>query len=84
MVVMCYANLILARGLERFADVLVAAGASGLIVPDLPLEEARARPARRATRAGWRWCRWSRRPRPSERLAQIGAARPRLPLHGRR
>ena len=39
-VVMCYANLILARGLERFADALVEAGASGLIVPDLPLEEA--------------------------------------------
>ena len=39
-VVMCYSNLILARGLERFADALVEAGASGLIVPDLPLEEA--------------------------------------------
>jgi tryptophan synthase alpha chain len=37
---MCYANVILARGLERFADMLVGAGASGLIVPDLPLEEA--------------------------------------------
>jgi tryptophan synthase alpha chain len=39
-VVMCYANPILARGLERFADALVAASVSGLIVPDLPLEEA--------------------------------------------
>jgi tryptophan synthase alpha chain len=39
-VVMCYANLIFARGLERFADALVDVGASGLIVPDLPLEEA--------------------------------------------
>jgi tryptophan synthase alpha chain len=39
-VVMCYANPIQVRGLERFADALVAAGASGLIVPDLPLEEA--------------------------------------------
>jgi tryptophan synthase alpha chain len=39
-VVMCYANLIYARGLERFVDLLVDAGASGLIVPDLPLEEA--------------------------------------------
>ena len=38
--VMCYANLIFARGLERFADALLDAGASGLIVPDLPLEEA--------------------------------------------
>ena len=41
-VVMCYANQILARGLERFADVLEGAGISGLIVPDLPLEEADA------------------------------------------
>ena len=41
-VVMCYANLIFARGVERFADALVGAGASGLIVPDLPLEEAPA------------------------------------------
>jgi tryptophan synthase alpha chain len=39
-VVMCYANLIFMRGLERFADLLVAHGVSGLIVPDLPLEEA--------------------------------------------
>lgn len=39
-VVMCYVNLILARGPERFADALVEALASGLIVPDLPLEEA--------------------------------------------
>jgi tryptophan synthase alpha chain len=41
-VVMCYSNPILARGLERFADALLESGASGLIVPDLPLEEAPA------------------------------------------
>jgi tryptophan synthase alpha chain len=41
-VVMCYCNVILARGLERFVDELVETGASGLIVPDLPLEEATA------------------------------------------
>lgn len=39
-VVMCYANPIYARGAERFLEALLAAGASGLIVPDLPLEEA--------------------------------------------
>jgi tryptophan synthase alpha chain len=39
-VVMCYANQIYARGPERFADALRAASMSGLIVPDLPLEEA--------------------------------------------
>jgi tryptophan synthase alpha chain len=41
-VVMCYANLVFARGVERFADELVVAGAAGLIVPDLPFEEAPA------------------------------------------
>jgi tryptophan synthase alpha chain len=39
-VIMCYANPIFFRGLERFADLLVDHGVSGLIVPDLPLEEA--------------------------------------------
>jgi tryptophan synthase alpha chain len=39
-VLMAYANTILAPGLEAFMDRLAASGASGLIVPDLPLEEA--------------------------------------------
>jgi tryptophan synthase alpha chain len=39
-VVMCYVNLVLARGPERFAGDLAERGISGLIVPDLPLEEA--------------------------------------------
>jgi tryptophan synthase alpha chain len=39
-VVMCYANQIVARGLERFLEMLSGASVSGLIVPDLPLEEA--------------------------------------------
>jgi tryptophan synthase alpha chain len=39
-VIMAYANLMLARGPGAFAADLAAAGVSGLIVPDLPLEEA--------------------------------------------
>jgi tryptophan synthase alpha chain len=39
---MVYANLVLAREPEGFAAALADAGASGLIVPDLPLEEAPA------------------------------------------
>lgn len=39
---MCYANMVFARGPEEFVDRLAEAGASGLIVPDLPLEEADA------------------------------------------
>ena len=38
-VLMCYANLVYARGVEAFARDLAARGISGLIVPDLPLEE---------------------------------------------
>ena len=39
-VLMVYANPILARGPERFAATLAEHGISGLIVPDLPLEES--------------------------------------------
>ena len=39
-VLMCYANLLYARGPERAAAELAERGISGLIVPDLPLEEA--------------------------------------------
>jgi tryptophan synthase alpha chain len=38
-VAMVYANMALARGPERFAADLAAAGASGAIVPDLPIDE---------------------------------------------
>ena len=41
-VLMVYVNPILARGVERFADEAAEAGASGLIVPDLPYDEADA------------------------------------------
>ena len=36
---MAYANMILARGPDRFARALADAGAAGTIVPDLPQEE---------------------------------------------
>jgi tryptophan synthase alpha chain len=39
-VVMCYANMALKLGAERFADRIAAAGAAGAIIPDMPLEEA--------------------------------------------
>ena len=40
LVVMTYYNPILAMGLERFAQEAVKAGVAGVIVPDLPPEEA--------------------------------------------
>ena len=39
-VAMCYVNPLLAVGAERFARELADRGLSGLIVPDLPLDEA--------------------------------------------
>jgi tryptophan synthase alpha chain len=36
---MCYANMVLARGTAEFAAMASDAGASAVIVPDLPLEE---------------------------------------------
>jgi len=71
-VAMCYANTIYARGSERFADTLVAASISGLIVPDLPLEEA---PSLRALcdERGLALVPLAAPTTPDERLAQIGA-----------
>ena len=39
-VLMVYANVVYARGIAAFVAALRDAGASGLIVPDLPMEEA--------------------------------------------
>lgn len=39
-VLMAYANLVYGRGFGPFVDLLVAHDISGLIVPDIPLEEA--------------------------------------------
>jgi tryptophan synthase alpha chain len=36
---MAYSNMILAHGIEEFGALVSAAGAAGVIVPDLPLEE---------------------------------------------
>jgi tryptophan synthase alpha chain len=72
-IVMCYANPILARGLERFLDELVAAEICGLIVPDLPLEEAAD--ARAACRArGLALVPLVAPTTPAQRLAEIGAS----------
>jgi tryptophan synthase alpha chain len=39
-VLMCYANMVYAPGVQAFVERLSRTGACGLIVPDLPLEEA--------------------------------------------
>jgi tryptophan synthase alpha chain len=71
-VLMCYSNPIVSQGLERFLDGLVSARVSGLIVPDLPLEEASAvRPACRAR--GLAFVPLVAPTTPAERLERIGA-----------
>jgi tryptophan synthase alpha chain len=72
-VVMCYANVILARGLERWVDAVAAIGASGVIVPDLPLEESDGTRAA-CLRAGLALVPLVAPTTPDERLARIGAA----------
>ena len=71
-VVMCYANLVLARGLERFVDMLVDVGASGMIVPDLPFEEAPAA-LEACDQRGLALVPLVAPTTPDQRLAQIGA-----------
>ncbi len=71
-VVMCYANPIFTRGLERFADALLDIGASGLIVPDLPLEES-ASTLEACDSRGLALVPLVAPTTPDERLARIGA-----------
>jgi tryptophan synthase alpha chain len=71
-VLMCYANLVLARGVERFVDELATAGLSGLIVPDLPLEESAAALAA-CDAAGLALVPLVAPNTPEERLRRIGA-----------
>ena len=72
-VAMVYANLAIARGLDRFADELVIHGISGLIVPDLPLEESAAVRAACDAR-GLALVPLVAPTTPEERMARIGAS----------
>jgi tryptophan synthase alpha chain len=69
---MCYSNLVLARGVERFADELEKANVSGLIIPDLPLEEA-APVLEACDAAGIALVPLVAPTTPEDRLARIGA-----------
>jgi tryptophan synthase alpha chain len=72
-VAMVYANLVMARGLERFADDLAAHGIAGLIVPDLPLEESDGVRAA-CDAAGVALVALMAPTTPAERMARIGAS----------
>jgi tryptophan synthase alpha chain len=72
-VAMVYANLVFARGVERFIDDLAGHGIAGLIVPDLPLEESAA--VREAcAAAGVALVPLVAPTTPDERMARIGAS----------
>lgn len=71
-VVMTYANLVLARGAEAFAAELARRGLSGLIVPDIPLEEGEAL-AEACDAAGVALVPLVAPTTPDDRLAAIGA-----------
>ena len=70
---MCYATWCSRAGSSGSSTCSLEVGASGLIVPDLPLEEAPATLAALRCSAGSRWCRWSRRRLPTSAWRSIGA-----------
>ncbi|HWX74371.1 MAG TPA: tryptophan synthase subunit alpha [Solirubrobacteraceae bacterium] len=72
-VLMCYANMVFAPGAEAFLERLSQSGACGLIVPDLPLEEAGELRAACDAR-GLALVPLAAPTTPPERLAAIGAA----------
>ena len=71
-IAMSYVNVVLAAGVERFLERLARAQVSGLIVPDLPIEEADAI-AEAANAAGVALVPLVAPTTPDERLARIGA-----------
>jgi tryptophan synthase alpha chain len=71
-VLMCYANMVFAPGAEAFVQRLARAGACGLIVPDLPLEEA-AQLRERCDGHGLALVPLIAPTTPPKRLARIGA-----------
>jgi len=71
-VLMVYANVVYARGVEAFCAALRDAGASGLIVPDLPMEEAPL-VLQAADAAGLALVPLVAPTSPDERLGRIGA-----------
>jgi tryptophan synthase alpha chain len=72
---MTYVNPILQRGVSRFAAAAAAAGASALIVPDLPVDEA-GPIAAAAAAAGLGMVLFAAPTTPPERLRRIAAADP--------
>jgi tryptophan synthase alpha chain len=67
-VFLVYYNVVFARGLERFLREAAEAGVSGLVIPDLPVDEA----GRLAADAGVALCPLAAPTSTDERLARVG------------
>ena len=70
-VFLLYYNVIFARGIEEFVREAAAAGVSGLVVPDLPVDEA-GEFARLSSEAGVAFCPLVAPTSTDERLARVG------------
>jgi tryptophan synthase alpha chain len=70
-VFLLYYNIIFARGVEEFLDEVAGAGVSGLVVPDLPVDEA-GRFAERSAERGVAFCPLTAPTSTDERLRGVG------------
>jgi tryptophan synthase alpha chain len=66
-----YYNVIFARGVEKFLDEAAGAGVSGVVIPDLPVDEA-GRFAGLAAERGVAFCPLAAPTSTDERLARVG------------
>jgi tryptophan synthase alpha chain len=70
-VFLVYYNIVFARGVERFLDEAAGAGVSGIVIPDLPVDEA-ARFAELSAERGVAFCPLAAPTSTDERLARVG------------
>ncbi|MCA1847424.1 MAG: tryptophan synthase subunit alpha [Actinobacteria bacterium] len=70
-VFLVYYNIIFARGVEKFLDEASGAGVSGVVIPDLPVDEA-GRFAELAAERGVAFCPLAAPTSTDERLARVG------------
>jgi tryptophan synthase alpha chain len=69
-VFLVYYNIVFARGVEEFMDEAVGAGVSGIVIPDLPVDEA-GRFAELSTERGVAFCPLAAPTSTDERLTRI-------------
>jgi len=70
-VFLIYYNIVFARGVEKFLDEAAGARVSGVVIPDLPVDEA-GRFAELSAERGVAFCPLAAPTSPDERLARVG------------